>query len=191
MNKFSRRHFIQITAIGSGSLLLFPRCANLSTRSSWRFFTEKEASMVTSLIEQIIPADEWPGAKEAGVANFIDKQLVGPYTRFQRKYRDGLASVETTCQTLYHKQFEELAWNEQTRFLEKMESGKLADLLKGDGQQGSNIWQDDLDKLFFNLICDHTMQGFYGSSRHGGNKDYVSYKMVGLDYPFIVGQNRY
>jgi len=35
------------------------------------------------------------------------------------------------------------------------------------------------------------MQGFYGSPRHGGNKNNVSYKMMRLDYPVIIGQNRY
>jgi gluconate 2-dehydrogenase gamma chain len=35
------------------------------------------------------------------------------------------------------------------------------------------------------------MQGFYGSPRHGGNRDYVSYKMMKLDYPHVIGQNRY
>jgi gluconate 2-dehydrogenase gamma chain len=35
------------------------------------------------------------------------------------------------------------------------------------------------------------MQGFYGSPRHGGNRNYVSYKMLGLEYPVVMGQNRY
>jgi hypothetical protein len=35
------------------------------------------------------------------------------------------------------------------------------------------------------------MQGFYGSPRHGGNSNYVSYKMMKLDYPHVMGQNRY
>ena len=35
------------------------------------------------------------------------------------------------------------------------------------------------------------MQGFYGSPRHGGNRNYVSYKMLGLEYPRVIGQNRY
>ena len=41
------------------------------------------------------------------------------------------------------------------------------------------------------MIRDHTMQGFYGSPRHGGNKGYASYKMLGLEYPRVIGQNRY
>jgi len=34
------------------------------------------------------------------------------------------------------------------------------------------------------------MQGFYGNPRHGGNRDYASYRMLGLDYPQLVGQDR-
>ena len=35
------------------------------------------------------------------------------------------------------------------------------------------------------------MQSFYGSPRHGGNPDYASYPMLGLEYPHVDGQNRY
>jgi gluconate 2-dehydrogenase gamma chain len=34
------------------------------------------------------------------------------------------------------------------------------------------------------------MQGFYGSPRHGGNRDYLSYRMLGIDYPQVIGRNR-
>jgi gluconate 2-dehydrogenase gamma chain len=53
------------------------------------------------------------------------------------------------------------------------------------------LWEKGLDRQFFRLIHDHAMQGFYGSPRHGGNKNNVSYKMMRLDYPVIIGQNRY
>jgi gluconate 2-dehydrogenase gamma chain len=35
------------------------------------------------------------------------------------------------------------------------------------------------------------MQGFYGSPRHGGNKNYMSYQMMGIDFPLVVGRNHY
>ena len=82
-----------------------------------------------------------------------------------------MESVKTACKKLYDKPFEELSWNEQTDFLKQFEKGE--------------------DRSFFSLIRDNTMQGYYGSPRHGGNKDYVSYRMLGLDYPVIEGQNRY
>jgi gluconate 2-dehydrogenase gamma chain len=194
-NNLSRRHFIRMAALGSGSLLLLPRCTNLANQSLWRFFTEKEAKLVDLIVEQIIPTDQWLGAKDAGVTNYIDKQLVGPLMRHQEKYRKGLAAVVASSEKLFKKKFGELSWDEQTDFLKKMESGSLQSLLKSDksGQrdQEPNLWTDGLDRTFFGLIRDHTMQGFYGSPRHGGNKNYVSYKMIGLDYPFIIGQNRY
>lgn len=188
-----RRRFIQLGLIGAGSMLLLPRCLSESGESPWRFFTKKEASLVDAIVEQIIPADTWLGAKDAGVTNFIDKQLVGPYLRYQNKYKKALAAIEASCINLHGKLFEELSGNIQTEFLERMEAGKLQSLKKDDktSAQGNTIWEEGADKSFFNLIRDHTMQGFYGSPRHGGNKGYVSYKMMGLDYPQVIGQNRY
>jgi len=55
----------------------------------------------------------------------------------------------------------------------------------------SELWKEVTQAEFFKLLVEHTMQGFYGSPRHGGNRDYVSYKMLGIDYPQIIGQNRH
>lgn len=188
----SRRNFIQMAIAGSGSLLLLSNCTGFAG-SYWRFFTTEEGTLVDAIVEQIIPTDEWPGAKDAGCTNYIDKQLVGPLERHQEKYRKGLAAIKTSCQILYKKQFESISWDKQTEFLKRMESGKLAQLIKEEStpSQDIEIWEDGLEVEFFRLIREHTMQGYYGSPRHGGNKNYVSYQMVGLDYPFIVGQNRY
>jgi len=183
-----------MSAVGVGSLLLFPQCSPQLRKSSWRFFSVEEAFLMDAIVEQIIPTDEWMGARDAGVTNFIDKQLVGPYVRFQEKYRNGLSAVQSSCRILFSKSFEELSWDEQTGFLKKMEAGKLSQTLENrdPSQKGENIiWENNFDRSFFNLVCDHTMQGFYGSPRHGGNKNYVSYRMIGLDYPFTIGQNRY
>lgn len=69
-NKFSRRNFIQTAIVGFGSLLLFPHYTNLLLKSFWRFFTDEGAALVNAIVEQIIPADEWPGAKETAITNF-------------------------------------------------------------------------------------------------------------------------
>jgi gluconate 2-dehydrogenase gamma chain len=34
------------------------------------------------------------------------------------------------------------------------------------------------------------MQGFYGDPRHGGNREGVSWKMLGLPYPPIRGRQQ-
>jgi gluconate 2-dehydrogenase gamma chain len=62
-----------------------------------------------------------------------------------------------------------------------MEAGKM----DGPG------WSDGFDMKFFEIVRDHSMQAFYGSPVHGGNRNKISYKMLKLDYPLIIGQNRY
>ena len=178
--KLTRRHFITLSVLGAGGMCLLSRCSNPAL-SPWRFITVDESSLLDALVEQIIPTDEWPGGRDAGVTNFIDLQLTGPYTRFQEIYRKGLKAIQVTCTTKFQKRFEELPFDEQTRFLKTMESGKM---------EGES-WGQGFDRQFFGLIRNHSLQGYYGSPRHGGNKGNVSYKMMRLDYPVIIGQNRY
>lgn len=188
----SRRQFIQSSALTTCSLLLFSNCSFQNNNSSWRFFTSDEASLMDAIVEQIIPSDDWPGAKDAKVTNFIDKQLANTYKRFQESYRRGLNLVKISCEQLFNEKFENISWEKQTQFLTDMESGSLSEL-KSDkvSREDKLIWIDGFERTFFNLMRDHTMQGFYGSPRHGGNKDYVSYRMIGLDSLPIIGQNRY
>jgi gluconate 2-dehydrogenase gamma chain len=175
----TRRKFVRLAAAGAGTLCLLPGCSGEERR--WRFFTGEEASLVDAVADQIIPPDEWPGGKESGVTNFIDKQLAGNYKRFQETYRRGLKAIQESCYSEHGNKFEELSREEQTKFLENMESGKMIE----------SVWQRGFDIEFFNLLRDHAMQSYYGSPIHGGNRDKLSYKMIGLDYPLIIGQNRY
>ncbi len=119
------------------------------------FFTEAEASLVVLIAEQIIPADQDPGATDAGVVHYMDKQLTGPLKRFASAYREGLPDFEP---------LRKLAPADRARFLEAVERGEHGPRAAG----------------LFNLIVDHTMQGFYGSPRHGGNHDEVSWRMLGI-----------
>jgi gluconate 2-dehydrogenase gamma chain len=178
-NKLNRRDFVHLAMLGSGSICILPGC--IRTINNWRFFTDSEAQLMDALADQIIPPDEWPGGRESGVTNFIDKQLVGPYVRFQLKYKKGMAAIRETCNTRYRKKFEELDWNEQTVLLETMETGMMKE----------PAWDGHFDMEFFKIIRDHSMQAYYGSPVHGGNKNRMSYKMLNLDYPLIIGQNRY
>jgi gluconate 2-dehydrogenase gamma chain len=99
----SRREFLRQLSLACGSVLFIPACAGYD--SPWRFFSEKEARTVIAFAEQIIPADQDPGATEANVVNFIDKQLIGPYTRFQDDYRFGISAIENSAQKLFQKAF--------------------------------------------------------------------------------------
>lgn len=177
--KYPRRRFIKNVAVVAGGASLFPACSR--RKGPWRFFTEAEGWLVDAICEQIIPTDQDPGAIYAGVTNFIDRQLMGPYKRFQKSYRAGLIGVQETSQEMFANRFESLPWDDQTAVLKALEGGKA----KG------ATWQSQSSRVFFELIRDHTMQGYYGSPRHGGNRNYVSYRMLKLDFPQIISQNRY
>jgi gluconate 2-dehydrogenase gamma chain len=160
-------------------MVLLPACA--PSGRSWRFFSGAEAMVVDAVAEQIIPADQDAGARDANVVNYIDRQLVGPFETHQPTYRTGIVGVQQTSHALFGSNFETLEWARQTEVLRALERG----------DPPGAVWENASSRSFFELIRDHTMQGFYGSPRHGGNRGFVSFDMIGIDYPRIVGQNRY
>jgi gluconate 2-dehydrogenase gamma chain len=174
LRRITRRKFIQVTtAAAAGSMVC---CTN--KKSPWRFFTLDEGQTVAAIAERLIPADQDPGATEAGVVNFIDLQLMGPYKRYRASYRQGLKGVERASLEMFGHRFTELSPERQDEVLKALEGG---------GAVGE-AWKDFSSKDFFSLILSHTMQGFYGDPRHGGNRGRVSWKMLGLPYPPIRGR---
>src|SRR5665213_238222 len=46
----------------------------------WQFFTPEEALAIEALADRLIPPDQqWAGGKDAGCAEYIDRQLAGPF----------------------------------------------------------------------------------------------------------------
>lgn len=176
----NRRDFIKTLGVVYGSLLLIPSCSSFPG-THYRIFTREEADCLIAICEQIIPADFDPGATDADVIGFIDKQTHLRFPNDLKIYQQGIISLQAFCQSEYGKLFEKLNNTIQVEILKKMERNKLPE----------EYWLKSEQSAFFQLILRRTMQGFYGSPRHGGNKNYVSYRMMKLDYPLLIGQNRY
>ena len=145
--KLRRRTFLGagVAAAAAGSLISCAREAG----GEWRFFTVAEARTVDAICEQLIPADRDPGAKQAGVVNYIDIQLTKAFRRHRAIYRKGLAGVDTASRAKFGQEFADLSPERQREVLTAVE-------------------QDS--KAFFELILTHTRQGFYGAPRHGDNR---------------------
>lgn len=178
---FSRREFVRLFSGGAAAVLISFNTACRNKISQWRYLNEEEITLLDAIVEQIIPTDDFPGGKWANVSNFIDKQLDKYYKRYQPAYREGLAAIEKTVIQMKGKKFEELPFGDQTAILEKM----------GTGEFPGDYWKDHSSTDFFDLIRQHALQGFYGSPVHGGNRGYISYRMLEIDYPNVIGQNRY
>ncbi|GHV58020.1 gluconate 2-dehydrogenase [Bacteroidia bacterium] len=180
MKNYNRRQFIKTMGLLYGSLLIAPACTPSSEGTNYQAFTGEEAGCLIALCEQLIPADEYPGATDAGVIHFIDKQSKLRFPDERILFKKGVASLQAWCKASYNHSFETLDTATQTGIMQSMEKDEIQ----------SGLWEVS-PKEFFNRLLARTMQGFYGSPRHGGNKDYVSFKMLKLDYPLLIGQNRY
>ncbi|MGB9487703.1 MAG: gluconate 2-dehydrogenase subunit 3 family protein, partial [Terriglobia bacterium] len=188
LRRITRRKFIQVTtAAAAGSMVC---CTN--KKSPWRFFTIEEGQTVAAICERIIPADQDPGAMEAGVVNFIDLQLMGPCKRHRASYRQGIRGLEQTSLKRFGHRFTELGPERQDEFLKELERVAAEETRKGlSAATGETRKKRPSSEDFFSLILSHTMQGFYGDPRHGGNRGRVSWKMLGLPYPPIRGRLHY
>jgi gluconate 2-dehydrogenase gamma chain len=166
--RVTRRFFLRATSATFLAAPLFQPLPLLG--GTCRFFDGTEAETVNALCERIIPSDQDPGASWAGVVEFIDRKLVGYHRRHQQLYRLGLQGVQESSRALFGKAFVDLAASQQDELLGKLESN----------QAPGNTWKQISASEFFNRLVDHTLQGFYGGPRHGGNRDAISWRMLGL-----------
>jgi gluconate 2-dehydrogenase gamma chain len=138
--------------------------------NSWSVLSYEHARTLAALCDQIIPADEFPSASQAGVVTYIDRQLARHYRRYQDAYRDGLEQVDTLGRNRTGLAFADAPPQQQLEITATLERQNHA---------------------FFELVRQHTMEGYYGSPRHGGNRDAVSWHMLGLDEPPLRGRAQY
>jgi gluconate 2-dehydrogenase gamma chain len=183
-----RRQFLVLSAASIGGVLVYSldrRVSRLlaqgkSTQSlkiPLRFFTADEALIVAAAASRIFPSDDsGPGAKEAGVVIYIDRQLAGPYGRDRYRYTEGPfnenAPVEfgyqgkATPKETYReglkglKGFDRLSPEEQDNQLRKIESSH-----------------------FFALLRQNTIEGMFCDPVHGGNVDMVGWQLIGFPGP--------
>ena len=173
-----------------------------------QFFTAEEQSFVEAAIDRLIPPDDWPGAKDLGVARFIDSQLAGSFGRAEiwymqgpwpkgeetqgyqsrltpaQHYRSAIAAIDSHAREKFeNKKFSELSAEDQDAILKGLEEGKIE--LKGtDG------------KTFFELFLQNTVEGYFGDPVYGGNRDMMAWKMIGFpgaryDYrPYVKKHNQ-
>ncbi len=146
--------------------------------SSWRALTEDEAKTLAAACDRIVPPDEDPGAAEAGAVTFIDRQLATRRKKEQPLWRAGLRGLDATARRHHGQPFAELPLVVQTAVLQDVEKGAVE----------AADWTGVDPATFFDRLRSYTMMGFYGDPRHGGNRDRVSWKMLGVPDPPVRGR---
>jgi len=114
------------------------------------FFTAAEYALIERLADLIIPSDSTPGAKEAGVAEFIDL-MTSRDPDLQHNLRTGLQWLNTHSKKLQSKPFLALAYKQQVTLLEALAYKKKFSPGEERGRE------------FFDLMREYTVMGFYTS----------------------------
>ncbi len=113
-----------------------------------QFFTAPEYATLERLTEMIIPSDGSPGAREAGVAEFIDF-MVWSDPSVQYQFRLGLSWLDAHSRQLQGKPFRDLIGEEQVAILTRLAYKKNYKPGEEEGQE------------FFKQVREYTVMGFY------------------------------
>jgi gluconate 2-dehydrogenase gamma chain len=165
--------------------------AQAHEKPAYLFFSPHEAAFIEAACARLIPADELgPGAVEAGVPEYLDRQLGGAWGAGERLYRSGpwqagaptqgyqlpytpaelfrhaLRGVATELKA-QDKEFNRLSAEEQDAYLKSLEAGGK-----------------DLDgvpsEVFFQTLRAMTVEGYFSDPAYGGNRDMAAWKMIGF-----------
>lgn len=169
-----RRGFLKTSATAAAATTV----ACSAPEGRWRALTNAEAETLAAACEQIVPADDDPGATEAGVVVFIDRQLATREKDQLGTWQQGVRSLDATAQQRKGALFAELPFEEQRALLRDVEAGQVP----------AAVWGELDPQAFFGRLVHYTMMGFYGDPRHGGNREHVSWRMLGVPPTPIRGR---
>jgi len=202
----SRRDFLRQSMVAVPAVTLLGTSAIAQTQSgtaaapaaaaenySPHYFTAPEWDFIKAAVDRLIPPNEdGPGAVEAGVPEFLDRQMEavyghgglwymqGPFApdspatlgyqlRFTPRefYRKGIAAIDDWCRKQHNSTFAALPADQRDAVLHQLESG--------------DIKLDDVPtKLFFAQLLTNTKEGYFADPMYGGNKHMGAWKMIGF-----------
>lgn len=203
----TRRDFLKgVTALGAAALPTLADAHGSSTspggkalatmpvaeEPAYQFFSAREAAFVEAALASLIPADALgPGAREAGVAHFIDRELAGAFGANARNYRQGpwpqgspeqgpqwrltpreiyreaIGATNRHCEAQYGRSFDDLELADREAVLHGLESGSIT-------------LEPVPARTFFDLLWSNTQEGFFADPMYGGNRDKIGWSLVGF-----------
>ncbi len=160
------------------------------------YFNAEERRFVQAAVERLIPADDLgPGGVEAGVVEFMDRQLGGPFGRAARWYMEGpwregteqqgyqlrlapaevyrhcIPLVNDYCRNNFDgRDFATLPGEQRDEVLSALEEGDIPVEL-------------NQPEIFFELLLQNAKEGFFADPMYGGNRDFAGWKMIGFPGP--------
>jgi hypothetical protein len=156
----SRRTALKVIAAGMGTAttalgqhghhdLLSGQEKNDAVRTS-RFFNAEQLALIGAVAELIIPADEHsPGARDAGVVEFIDVMVSESAEEVKTLWRNGLLAVDRVSQQKFSVPFSRGSVEQQVSLLKTISRNEYR--------------PRTIEERFFVAIKSLTVDGYYTS----------------------------
>jgi hypothetical protein len=131
--------------------------------------TSNDWNILRSLMNRIIPQDDFPDAWEAGVGDYLGRQFERDVRSQVETYHLGLAALEAESQAFAGKGFTELDTSAQDGILSLLEAGQV-----------TLSWPVNPTE-FFHMVIEHVMEGYYSDPGNGSNRDSIAWRMIGFE----------
>jgi gluconate 2-dehydrogenase gamma chain len=134
--------------------------AQAPATATLKLLSAADAADIEALTSQIIPSDDTPGAREAGVTFFIDQVLGTLLAHWRPGFEAGLREFQQACRARHPEaaSFAALAPERQVEFLRTVDTTR-----------------------FFEQARLLTLCGMLSSPKYGGNRDGAGWKMLGFE----------
>jgi gluconate 2-dehydrogenase gamma chain len=168
--ELSRRSFIQRSAVVAGGTIISgigidahdPLVASAAPASA---LSPAEMTTLRAILARLLPVDaEGPGAVEANVHVYIDRELGGYYAALLPLYRQSLAALNEAASRMGAASFAALSAEQQDSLLQRVEAGKVAGVTPS----------------FFFTLLQHMREGMFSDPMYGGNAHFAGWDLIGF-----------
>ena len=127
------------------------------------------SEVLRAVVDCLIPPDDFPGAYEAGVCNYVERLLQTDLVEHAEVFRLGVDHIDAEARSQFNQRFSELSPDQQTSMLAAIESGAV-----------KTSWSID-PRGFFEMLVNTTAEGYYSEPQQGGNRRGISWVMTGFE----------
>jgi Gluconate 2-dehydrogenase subunit 3 len=122
-----------------------------------------------AVVDCLIPPDDFPGAYDAGVCDYIERLLRTDLADQAALYRAGVDAIDAEALARFGKPFANLSPAEHILTLTAIESGAV-----------ETSWPIPPSR-FFEMLVNTTVEGYYSEPQQGGNRGAISWVMTGFE----------
>ena len=122
-----------------------------------------------AVVDCLIPPDDFPGAYDAGVCDYIEQLLQTDLAEHAESFRAGIEAIDSEALATYNAPFAVLTPDQQISILETIESGAV-----------KTSWPIE-PAHFFVMLVNTTAEGYYSDPEQGGNRGRASWVMTGFE----------